>query len=65
MCAPGESAGYVLPLSSGFEMGSCCSLADPEAAICGNSVFRARVTLLLCFLSLFMSVRDQLVPHYV
>lgn len=56
MCARGESAGYVLPLSSGFEMGSCCSLTDPEAAICGSSVFIARVTLPLCFLFLFMSV---------
>lgn len=48
-----------------FEMGSCCSLADPEAAICGKSAFRARVTLPLCFLSLFMPLWDQLVPHYV
>lgn len=48
-----------------FEMGSCCSLADPEAAICGRSTFRARVTLPLCFLSFFRPVWDQLVPHYV
>lgn len=65
MCARGESAGYVLPLSSGFEMGSCCSLTDPEAAICGSSVFIARVTLPLCFLFLFMSLWNQLVPHCV